>query len=186
MDSLSLVCGDLEGCAVWSLVGLPLISCPAVHTRAHRLGAPNVVRYPSGAGDSWIAPTNQRREFPKPLGSPSGGAGFGPTGPKTERAAGGIPPQTCPLQIPPHFVEMWMFSSRNRRVFHRPKKSGKNFPPGVLAKKSWKFWLFSGFPQKFSLRPLLRHKFPVLPSLRGEIGYFPISNVWRFSHEIQL
>ena len=47
MDFLSLVCGDLGGCAVWSLVGLPLSHCDAVQKRAHRLGAHTVGRYPS-------------------------------------------------------------------------------------------------------------------------------------------
>ena len=53
MDSLSLGCADLRYCAplmVW--VGLPLSHCDAVQKRAHRLGAPDLVGYPSGSGAS--------------------------------------------------------------------------------------------------------------------------------------
>ena len=38
--------------AFWRLVGLPLSHCDAVQKRAHRQGAPDLVRYPSGAGAS--------------------------------------------------------------------------------------------------------------------------------------
>ena len=44
--------GNLLGWCVLRLVGLPLSHCDAVQKRAHRQGAPDLVRYPSGAGAS--------------------------------------------------------------------------------------------------------------------------------------